>query len=110
MDDFLSKAKSLLEDVAGQAGRQAEIVRLQTKLGSLDDSRDQQYIEAGKRARELLTMRQIHDEELRIILERIKEIEEEMMNLRAKVAKLQGGDEDGDDMGPDSAKAAGPEG
>ena len=88
MDDFLKKAGDLLGDVAGQAGRQAEIIQLQAKLGSLDDQRDEAYIEAGKRARELLTMRQIHDDELRVILQRVTALDEEMMELRAQVQKL----------------------
>ena len=109
MDDFLNRARNMLGDVAGQAGRQAEIMQLQAKLGALDDQRDMQYIEAGKRAHELLRMRMIHDDELRVILQRVKEIDEQMMELRAQVAKLTGGSGGRDEVGPDDAEDAGPE-
>lgn len=88
MDDFLSRARNLLGDVAGEAGRQAETMQLQAKLGALDEERDRQFAEAGKRARELFTMRQIHDDELKIILERVQKIDDEMMQLRQKLQDL----------------------
>ena len=88
MDDFLRKAGRALEGLAGEAGRQAEIVRLQARLGSLDEDLDRVFIEAGKRARELLTMRRIHDEELKVILERAKQIEAEMMQVRRQIQDL----------------------
>lgn len=106
MDDFLKKAGNLLGDIAGKAGREAEVLQLQAKLGSLDDERDQQYIEAGKRARELLTMRQIHDDELRVILQRVKDIEDRMMELREQVQQLRQDAETGatEDGGPGPAE------
>ncbi len=88
MDSFLDKAKGFLNDIAGEAGRQAETVQLQTKLGSLEDDLDQVYIEAGKRAEELLKARQIYDDELRVILERGRAINEEMMEIREQIQQL----------------------
>lgn len=88
MSDWLKRANELLGDLAGQAGRQAETVQLQAKLGSLDNDLDRVYIEASKRAEELLKARQIYDDELRVILERARVINEEMMELRQKVQDL----------------------
>jgi len=88
MSDWLKRANELLGDLAGQAGRQAEIVQLQAKLGSLDNDLDRVYIEAGKHAEELLKARQIYDDELRVILDRARVINEEMMQLRQKVQDL----------------------
>ena len=88
MSDWLKKANEVLGDLAGQAGRQAEIVQLQAKLGSLDKELDGVYVEAGRRAEELMRARQIHDDELRVILERAREINEAMMEVRRQVQDL----------------------
>ncbi len=88
MDDFLKQAGEALSGLAGEAGRQTEILKLQATLGSLDDDLDRVFIEAGKRARELLTMRRIHDEELKVILERARVIEEQMMEVRQQIQDL----------------------
>lgn len=90
MADWLKKANEMLGDLAGQAGRQAEILQLQAKLGSLDNDLDRVYIEAGKRAEELVQQRQVLDEELRGILDRARAIKDEMMELRQKVQDLRG--------------------
>lgn len=58
-------------------------------MGSLDDDLDRVFIEAGKRARELVQARQVLDDELRIILDRAKAIEEQMMDVRRQIAELQ---------------------
>ncbi len=88
MTDWLKKANEVLGDLAGQAGRGAESMQLQAKLGSLDNDLDRVYIEAGKRAEELLKARQIYDDELRVILERARTLSEEMMEVRQKVQDL----------------------
>lgn len=88
MTDWLKKANEVLGDIAGQAGRGAESMQLQAKLGSLDKDLDRVYIEAGKRAEELLKARQIYDDELRVILERARVIDDEMMEVRQKVQDL----------------------
>jgi DNA repair exonuclease SbcCD ATPase subunit len=88
MSDWLKKANEVLGDLAGQAGRQAEIVQLQAKLGRLDNELDQVYVEAGKRAEQLIRERRIHDDELRVILERAREINEAMMEVRQQVQDL----------------------
>ncbi|MFW6155757.1 MAG: zinc ribbon domain-containing protein [Armatimonadota bacterium] len=94
MSDWLKKANRFLGDIAGQAGRQAEIVKLQAKLGSLENDLEQVYVEAGKRAEELLKSRQIHDNELAVILERARKINEEMMQVRERVQELRSASED----------------
>lgn len=91
MDDFLRRVGKGIEDLAGSASRQAEILRLQARMGSLDDDLDRVFIEAGKRARELVQARQVVDEELRAILERARAIEDQMMEVRRQIAELQGG-------------------
>ncbi|MEA3401228.1 MAG: zinc-ribbon domain-containing protein [Armatimonadota bacterium] len=88
MDDFLRKAREAIGDLAGSAGREAEILKLQTKMGALENDLDRAYEEAGKRARELLTMRQVHDEELAVLIERAREIEAQMMEIRAQIKDL----------------------
>lgn len=88
MSDWLKKANRMLGDLAGQAGRQAEIVQLQAKLGSLENSLDEVYAEAGRRAEELLQARQVFDDELRVILERARTLKEEMMEVRQRVQDL----------------------
>ena len=88
MADWLKKANEVLGDLAGQAGRQAEILQLQAKLGSLDNDLERVYVEAGKRAEELLKTRQIYDDELRVILDRARVINDEMMEVRQKVQDL----------------------
>lgn len=89
MDDFLRRVGKGIEDLAGSASRQAEILQLQAKMGSLGDDLDRVFIEAGKRARELVQARQVLDDELRIILERARAIEEQMMDVRRQIAELQ---------------------
>jgi len=89
MDDFLRQVGKGLEGLAGGASRQAEILRLQAKMGSLDDDLDRVFIEAGKRARELMQARQVLDDELRVVLERARAIEDEMMDVRRQIAELQ---------------------
>lgn len=91
VDDFLKQAGEALSGLAGEAGRQAEVLKLQATLGSLDDDLERVFIEAGKRARELLIMRQIHDEELKVILERARIIEAEMMEVRQQIQDLRAG-------------------
>lgn len=88
MSDWLKKANRVLGDLAGQAGRQAEIVQLQAKLGSLENSLDDVYAEAGRRAEGLLQARQVFDDELRVILERARKLKEEMMEVRQRVQDL----------------------
>ena len=88
MSDWLKKANKVLGDLAGQAGRQAEGLQLQAKLGSLDKQLDEVYIEAGKRAEELLVARQIHDDEIRVILERARVLKDEMMEVRQQIQDL----------------------
>ncbi|MGI5820210.1 MAG: zinc-ribbon domain-containing protein [Armatimonadota bacterium] len=88
MTDWLKKANQVLGDLAGQAGRQAETLQLQAKLGSLENDLEQVYVEAGKRAEELMRERRVQDDELRVILERAREINERMMEVRRQVQDL----------------------
>ncbi|MCD6350587.1 MAG: hypothetical protein J7M26_00600 [Armatimonadetes bacterium] len=87
---WLDRARKALEDVAQSASVEAEVLRLQTRLGSLESERERQFAEAGKRARELQRQRRVLDDELNVILKRIDEIEAEMEQLRAKVQQLRG--------------------
>ncbi|MFO8082654.1 MAG: hypothetical protein R6V07_20465 [Armatimonadota bacterium] len=103
MSDWLKKANKVLGDIAGQAGRQAEIVQLQAKLGSLENKLDEVYVEAGKRAEELLVARQIQDDELRVILERARQIKDETMEVRQQVQDLRQAPEPADSEGEKAA-------
>ena len=91
MDDLLRRAGKAIEGLASSAGRQAEMLKLQADMGSLDDDLDRVFIEAGKRARELLRARQLHDDELRVIVERADAIEDEMMAVRRQISELRQG-------------------
>ncbi|MGD9495781.1 MAG: hypothetical protein AB7Y46_05670 [Armatimonadota bacterium] len=105
LDDFLRQAGKALEGLAGEAARQAEGVKLQARLASLDDDLDRVFIEAGKRARELVQAGQVLDGQLRVILERATAIEAEMMQLRRQIQDLRQGADPTTDSG--AAQAAG---
>lgn len=65
-------------------------------MAELKEDVDRAYIEAGRPARELMTMRHIHDDELRGILERVRKLEIQMMQLRERIHDLGGGHEHAD--------------
>ncbi|HUS81614.1 MAG TPA: zinc ribbon domain-containing protein [Armatimonadota bacterium] len=89
--DFFKQAGKALGDLGRQAGRQADILALQAQLGSLEGELDEVYSQAGRRAEELVKARQVRDEEIQVILRRVKDIQGKMMDLRRQVHELQTG-------------------
>ena len=85
--DILGQAKKALAALADSASQQAEYLKLQTRLGKLDDEKQRQLIEVGKRAHELWRMRKIQDKALDILIKRITEIEQEMEDLREEIIR-----------------------
>lgn len=67
------------------------MLRLQAQLGQMEEERERQYAEAGRRAHELYRAGRIHDQELGVILNRIDELDAAIEELRAQALGL--GDE-----------------
>ena len=85
--DIIGEAKKALKSLAGSVSQQAEYLKLQTRLGNLEDDRERQFAEVGRRARELWKMRKVRDPELDVLMRRITELEEEMAALREEIIK-----------------------
>lgn len=98
--DIFRQAGEALSNLGREAGRQAEILGLQTRLGSMETELERIYAEAGKRAEELVRARQIRDDELMVILRRAQELREQMMQVRREIQQLQSG------AAPDPATSA----
>ncbi len=71
-----------------EAGKQADMLSLQNRLGVLETELERTFAEAGKRSYELLRMRQMYDDETKMILGRVKELQDEMMDIRQQVQDL----------------------
>lgn len=85
--DIFGRAKQALESLADSAARQAEYLKLQTRMGNLKQELERHLTEVGKRARELWLMRKIRDAELDVLMQRITDIEKEMEALRQEIVK-----------------------
>lgn len=85
---WLDRAKQALNDVAASANTEARILKIQSDIAGLESDRDHQFIEAGKRARELFLARKILDTDLEIVLKRIDDLNDAIEELRAEVMKL----------------------
>ncbi len=86
--DWLEKAKQALNKAAEQISVEARILKLQAELGALEEERKRQFALAGERAYELRKRGEIHDPELKVILRRVDELNEQIEALRAEIAKL----------------------
>ena len=93
--DIFRQAGDALSRLGREAGKQADILGLQTKLGGLETELERTYAEAGKRAHELVKARQIHDDEIQVILRRAKDLQDEMMEVRRQIHELQKEEESG---------------
>ncbi len=85
--DIFGEAKKAFRSLADSATQQADYLKLQARLGKLDDEKQQQLIEVGKRAEELWRARQIKDRTLDIVMKRITDIDEQMDALRQEIVK-----------------------
>ena len=88
---IFDKAREALGQAAAAVSREAEGLSLQAQLGNLDSELDRQFVEIGKRARDLSRQGALRDEQIDILVRRVVEIEEQMMELRRQVAGQQGG-------------------
>lgn len=89
--DIFRQAGEALSQFGREAGKQAEVLGLQTKLGGLETELERIYAEAGKRAEELVRAQQIRDDEIKVILRRAKDLQDEMMQVRREIQQLQSG-------------------
>ncbi len=87
--DIFKQAGDALSNLGRAAGKQAEVLSLQTKLGGMETELERTYAEAGKRAHELMRMRQLHDDECKVILRRAIDLKEQMMQVRQEIHELQ---------------------
>jgi len=85
---WLDSVRKAIGGVAHSAAVGAEVIKLQAALANLEEERERQYAEAGKRARELHRAHLVLDEELGVILKRVNEIEAQMEELRGEVQRL----------------------
>ena len=83
--DLFGQAKKALGSLAGEVQQQADYVKLQTRLGSLQGDLDRELQEAGARARVLWGMGQIKDQELDLLMERVRKLEQDMEAVRAEI-------------------------
>lgn len=86
---LFDKARAALGQAAAAVSRETEALSLQAQLGNLDEENDRLLIEVGKRARELKRQGQLKDPQTDSLLRRVEQLDEEMMELRRKVAELQ---------------------
>jgi len=83
------KARKALGDVAAAVSKETEILSLHAQLGNLESELERQLIEIGKRARELRAAQRFSDEQIDVLLQRVAEIEAQMMALRQQIAEQQ---------------------
>ncbi|MEN6547249.1 MAG: zinc ribbon domain-containing protein [Armatimonadia bacterium] len=86
---LFDKARAALGQAAAAVSRETETLSLQAQLGNLDEESDRVLIEVGKRARELKRQGLLSDPQMDSLLRRVEQIDEEMMELRHKVAGIQ---------------------
>ena len=87
--DIFKQAGDALSSLGREAGKQAEVLSLQTKLGGMEAELERTYAEAGKRAHELMKMQQLHDDECKVILRRAIDLQDQMMEVRQEIHELQ---------------------
>lgn len=86
---LFDKLKQAAGQIADSASRQTGVMKLQSQLGALETEIERTYAEAGKRARQLYRERQLLDNEIGVIMERIDALEAELQQLRQRVHDLQ---------------------
>lgn len=80
--NLFDKAREAVAQAAAAVSKEAEGLSLQAQLGNLDSELDRQFVEIGKRARELRAEGRFTDQHIDALLRRVVEIEEQMMDLR----------------------------
>lgn len=82
---FWDKAKRALEDAASSMNREAKNLGTHYELGQLEEKRDRELLEIGKRALELFRQRKISDPEIKVLAERIRELDEQIDLKREEI-------------------------
>jgi methyl-accepting chemotaxis protein len=93
--DWLKKAQEAVEGLGRQASKQAEILSLHNEIGKRENELERQYAQAGRRARDLVRAQQLMDDEIRVIIERTKKLDAEVMDLRRQIHELDKGEPGG---------------
>lgn len=82
---FWEKAKQVLEEAASSMDREAKNLGAQYELGQLEEKRERELTELGKRALELYRQRKISDSQIEVFAERIKDIDEQIELKREEI-------------------------
>lgn len=80
--NLFDKAREAVAQAAAAVSKEAEGLSLQAQLGNLESELERQFVEIGKRARELRAEGRFTDQHIDILLRRVVDIEEQMMDLR----------------------------
>ena len=83
---IFDRAREALGQAAAAVSKGAEDLSLQAQLGSLDSELERQFVEIGKRARELSRAGALQDQQIEILVRRVVQLEEQMMELRRQAA------------------------
>jgi chaperonin cofactor prefoldin len=82
------KAKKALEGAADSVDREARQATRHYEISQLETERDRQLIEIGKRALEMYGQREIMDVDIKILANRIRDLDEQIESLRAEIQAL----------------------
>ena len=80
--NLFDKAREALGQAAAAVSNGAEQLSLQAQLGNLESELERQFVEVGKRARELRQQGAFVDGQMDVLLRRVVQIEEQMEELR----------------------------
>jgi hypothetical protein len=87
---WLERARRVIGELAHSASAGARQLQLDLQIGRLEQERERQFAEAGRRARTLYRAGRIADDELGVILKRIDELDAALEQLRAEAVRLRG--------------------
>ena len=73
--NLFDKAREAFGQAAAAVSKEAENMSLQAQLGNLDSELERQFIEVGKRARELRQQGRFADDQVDLLLRRVVQIE-----------------------------------
>ncbi len=80
--NLFDKAREALGQAAAAVSSGAEQLSIQAQLGNLESELERQFVEVGKRARELRQQGAFVDGQMDVLLRRVVQIEEQMEELR----------------------------
>jgi hypothetical protein len=82
---LFEKARQALGDAAATVSREAEVLSLQSRLGSVSEEIEKAYAAVGKRAMELRRQGKLPDDQIAGLAAQVDQLEAQMMELRAQV-------------------------